>query len=232
MEGPQQRVLVVDDEPAIRNAVRIACQAEGYVVAEADTGKQVMEVMEAFDPHIVLLDLMLPDTSGFDVCKELRAAGWRVPIVILSGKNDEIDVVVGLEIGADDYLFKPFRPRELTARVAAHLRKARLIHDGEATMHFKEILIDVNQRRVFRGEHEIELTNTEFDLLSYLASHAGDALSRDDIMSAVWGYEQPLETRAIDVHIRNLRLKLEDDPAKPSVILTIPGLGYRFVKTK
>jgi two-component system response regulator VicR len=157
-----------------------------------------------------------------------------VPIIILSAKTEEIDVVVGLEIGADDYIIKPFRPRELLARIAAHLRKATQLAqtDDEGRMVFKELTIDLNERRVYREDEEVNLTHTEFDLLSFLATNAGKVLSREKILNSVWGYEYPIETRVIDVHVRNLRRKIEVDASNPRHILAVPGVGYRFTAVR
>ena len=230
----QRKVLVIDDEASIRKSVRLACEKEGYLVQESETGADALQRIDSFRPDIVLLDLMLPDISGFDVCRDIRRAGSRVPILILSAKTEEIDVVVGLEIGADDYIVKPFRPRELLARIAAHLRKSRgeEDHDSDGRMVFRELVIDVNERRVFRNDVEVNLTHTEFDLLSFLASNAGKVLSREKILNSVWGYEYPIETRVIDVHVRNLRRKIEPDPSRPLYILAVPGVGYRFTATR
>jgi DNA-binding response OmpR family regulator len=230
----QRKVLVIDDEAMIRKTVRIACEKEGYAVQEAESGADALARLDSFRPDIVLLDLMLPDISGFDVCRDIRRAGSRVPILILSAKTEEIDVVVGLEIGADDYIIKPFRPRELLARIAAHLRKARFEdeHDADGRLVFRDLIIDVNERRVFRNDEEVNLTHTEFDLLSFLATNAGKVLSREKILNSVWGYEYPIETRVIDVHVRNLRRKLEPDPSHPRHILAVPGVGYRFTATR
>jgi DNA-binding response OmpR family regulator len=230
----QRRVLVIDDEALIRKTVRLACEQEGYAVHEAETGIQALTALESFRPDIILLDLMLPDISGFDICRDIRRTGSKVPILILSAKTEEIDVVVGLEIGADDYIVKPFRPRELLARIAAHLRKARQDDErgDDGRMVFRDLVIDVNERRVFRGGTEVNLTHTEFDLLTLLAAQAGKALSREKILNAVWGYDHPIETRVIDVHIRNLRRKIEDNPSQPLYILAVPGVGYRFTSTK
>src|SRR5438094_270159 len=186
--------------------------------------------IELNKPDLILLDIMLPDVSGFDVCRDIRKAGLRVPIIILSAKTEEIDVVVGLEIGADDYITKPFRTRELLARIAAHLRKARQEEEAvnQGRLEFKELVIDLNERRVFHDSSEVMLTHTEFDLLAFLASNAGKVLSREKILNHVWGYEYPIETRVIDVHIRNLRRKIEQDPSHPFFILAVPGIGYRF----
>jgi DNA-binding response OmpR family regulator len=225
-----RRILVVDDESLIRKTVRLTCEKEGYSVDEAETGRAALEKLEQVKPDIILLDLMLPDISGFDVCRDIRRTGSRVPVIILSAKTEEIDVVVGLEIGADDYIVKPFRPRELLARIAAHLRKATQLaqNDDEGRIVFKDLTIDLNERRVFKSEDEVNLTHTEFDLLSFLATNAGKVLSREKILNSVWGYEYPIETRVTDVHIRNLRRKIETDPGRPVFILAVPGIGYRF----
>jgi DNA-binding response OmpR family regulator len=230
----QRKVLVIDDEAMIRKTVRLACEKEGYAVQEAENGTEALAKVESFRPDIILLDLMLPDISGFDVCRDIRRSGTKVPILILSAKTEEIDVVVGLEIGADDYIVKPFRPRELLARIAAHLRKSRLEEDRESDgrMVFRDLVIDANERRVYRNDLEIQLTHTEFDLLAFLASNAGKVLSREKILNSVWGYEYPIETRVIDVHVRNLRRKIEEDASHPLYILAVPGIGYRFTATK
>ena len=230
----QRKVLVIDDEASIRKTVRLSCEKEGYLVQEADSGADALARVEAFKPDIILLDLMLPDISGFDVCRDIRRAGSRVPILILSAKTEEIDVVVGLEIGADDYIIKPFRPRELIARIAAHLRKSRVEEEKDegGKLIFRDMMIEVNERRVYRDGREVNLTHTEFDLLAFLASNAGKVLSREKILNAIWGYEYPIETRVIDVHVRNLRRKIEPDPSHPLYILAVPGVGYRFTATK
>lgn len=236
MDGQQARVLVVDDDALIRKAVRLTCESEGYAVDEAERGADALGRIDASRPDIVLLDLMLPDLSGFDVCRDIRAAGHRMPVLIVSAKSEEIDVVLGLEIGADDYINKPFRPRELLARIAAHLRKAKETRADtrfdDSRLIFRDLVIDTAERRVMRDGHDVVLTHTEFDLLAYLASNAGRALSRERILSSVWGYEHPIETRVIDVHVRNLRRKIEPDPAQPRYILAVPGIGYRFAAVK
>jgi DNA-binding response OmpR family regulator len=226
-------VLVVEDDEGVRRAIRLTCESEGYLVSELDRGTPAAARAEAFRPDIILLDLMLPDTSGFDVCRELRQRGDQTPILILSAKNEEIDIVLGLEIGADDYIQKPFRPRELLARIALHLRKARARManerpNGPLRLHFRGLTLDLAERRVVRPQGEVTLTHTEFDLLACLAQNAGQVLSRQKIMDAVWGFGHPIDTRVIDVHIRNLRRKIEDDPSRPHFILAVPGVGYRF----
>ncbi len=224
-----KRVLLIDDEAAIRKTLRIVLENESYEVYEAETGAEGLAAVDAKDPDLVLLDVMLPDLSGFEICREIRGNGSRIPIIMLSAKTEEIDIVVGLEIGADDYITKPFRTRELVARVAAHLRKVRQQEPAASgRIAFRDLAIDLNERRVFRENQEIELTHTEFDLLAYLAGNAGKVLSRERILNHVWGYEYPIETRVIDVHIRNLRRKVEPDASHPLFILAVPGVGYRF----
>src|SRR5712691_805605 len=181
---PAKKILIVDDEAMIRKAIHLALEKEGYEVVEAETGGEALRRIELGKPDLILLDIMLPDVSGFDVCRDIRKAGLRVPIIILSAKTEEIDVVVGLEIGADDYITKPFRARELLARIAAHLRRTR--EDDRATngrLEFRDLSINLNERRVFRGEKEVELTHTEFDLLAFLASNAGRVMSREKILN-------------------------------------------------
>ena len=227
-----RRILIIEDEAVIRKAIRMACEKEGYEVIEAENGTEGLRQVEVGRPDLVLLDLMLPDISGFDVCREVRKQGWRLPVIILSAKTEEIDIVVGLEIGADDYITKPFRARELLARIAAHLRRVRdEDRASNGRLEFKDLTISLNERRVFRGDDEVELTHTEFDLLAFLASNAGKVLSREKILNHVWGYEYPIETRVIDVHVRNLRRKIESDPSHPFFILAVPGIGYRFTST-
>jgi two-component system, OmpR family, alkaline phosphatase synthesis response regulator PhoP len=232
MSDVLRRILIVEDEAVIRKAIRMACEKEGYEVVEAENGIEGLRLTETAKPDLVLLDLMLPDVSGFDVCREIRKSGSGVPIIILSAKTEEIDIVVGLEIGADDYITKPFRARELLARITAHLRRVRQDeHGSDGRLDFKELSINLNERRVFKKGDEVELTHTEFDLLAFLASNSGKVLSREKILNHVWGYEYPIETRVIDVHVRNLRRKIENDPGRPFFILAVPGIGYRFTSS-
>jgi DNA-binding response OmpR family regulator len=214
--------------------VRTACAQDGYQVLEADTGAEALRQVESVRPNLVLLEVALPDASGFDICRELRKKDTAVPVIMMSSRSDEIDAVVALEIGADDYVVKPLRLRELAARIAAHLRRTRL-DSAETTrnrLEFRDLVIDVNERRIYRGGEEVELTHTEFDLLTFLASNAGKVLSREKILNSIWGYEYPIETRVIDVHIRNLRRKIEAQPSRPYYILAVPGIGYRFTNAR
>ena len=229
-----RKVLVVDGDSATRRDVRSAVALDGYQVVEADTGAEGLRQVDALHPSLVLLVVTLPDASGFDVCRELRRKDTAVPVIMMSSRSDEIDAVVALEIGADDYVVKPLRLRELAARIAAHLRRMRM-ESAEATrnrLEFRDLLIDVNERRIYRAGEEVELTHTEFDLLNFLASNAGKVLSREKILNSIWGYEYPIETRVIDVHIRNLRRKIEAQPSRPYYILAVPGIGYRFTNAR
>ncbi|HEV3101220.1 MAG TPA: response regulator transcription factor [Candidatus Dormibacteraeota bacterium] len=229
-----RKVLIVDGDAATRRDVRAACAQDGYQVMEADTGAEGLRQVEAMRPNLVLLEVALPDASGYDVCRELRKKDTAVPVIMMSSRPDEIDAVVALEIGADDYVVKPLRLRELAARIAAHLRRTRL-ESADATrnrLEFRDLLIDVNERRIYKAGEEVELTHTEFDLLTFLASNAGKVLSREKILNSIWGYEYPIETRVIDVHIRNLRRKIESQPSRPYYILAVPGIGYRFTNAR
>ena len=229
-----RKVLIVDADAATRREVRAACTQDGYQVLEADNGADGLKQVDAARPSLVLLEVALPDASGFDVCRELRKKDSAVPVIMMSSRSDEIDAVVALEIGADDYGVKPLRLRELAARIAAHLRRTRMesAESSRNRLEFRDLLIDVNERRIYRAGQEVELTHTEFDLLTFLASNAGKVLSREKILNSIWGYEYPIETRVIDVHIRNLRRKIESQPSRPYYILAVPGIGYRFTNAR
>ena|SRR5918912_1023861 len=233
-ETRPRRILVCDADHQARREIRLACEQDGYEVLEAETGADTLRVFDEQRPNLVVLDVGLPDVSGYDVTREIRKLDLVVPIIMLSPRSDEIDVVVGLEIGGDDYVVKPVRLRELQARIAAHLRKVRTdtYEQGRGRLEFKDLVIDVNERRVFKSGQEVDLTHTEFDLLAYLAANAGKVLSREKILNTIWGYEYPIETRVIDVHIRNLRRKVETVSSKPFYILAVPGIGYRFTNAR
>src|ERR1700682_3684297 len=198
-----RKVLIVDADARARGEIRAACAQDGYQVLEAENGAEGLRELGSAHPSLVLLEVALPDGSGFDVCRELRRIDALVPVIMMSSRSDEIDVVVALEIGAHDYVVKPLRLRELMARMAAHLRRTRL-ESAEAMrnrLEFRELEIDGNERRGFKSKHEVELTHTEFDLLTFLASNAGKVLSREKILNSIWGYEYPIETRGMDGNI-------------------------------
>jgi DNA-binding response OmpR family regulator len=229
-----RKVLVVEPDQSSRREIRQVCEQDGYLVIEADGGSEALRQVEHARPNVVLLEVTLPDAAGFDVCRELRKLDQAVPVIMMSSRSDEIDAVVALEIGADDFVTKPLRLRELLARMAAHLRRARM-ENAEAMrsrLEFRDLVIDVNERRTYKSGEEVELTHTEFDLLTFLAANAGKVLSREKILNSIWGYEYPIETRVIDVHIRNLRRKIETQPSRPYYILAVPGIGYRFTNAR
>jgi len=229
-----RKVLIVDPDASTRREIRVACEAEGYQVLEADGAADAVREFEHSHPNLILLEVSLPDGAGFDVCRELRKMDPAVSVIMMGSRSDEIDVVVALEIGADDYISKPVRLRELVARMTAHLRRTRF-ESAEAMrnrLEFRDLVIDVNERRTYKSGKEVELTHTEFDLLTFLASNAGKVLSREKILNSIWGYEYPIETRVIDVHIRNLRRKIESQPSRPYYILAVPGIGYRFTNAR
>jgi len=229
-----RRVLVVEPDATTRREIKQVCEQDGYQVVEADAGSDALRQVEASRPNVILLEVTLPDSAGFDVCRELRKLDPVVPVIMMSSRSDEIDAVVALEIGADDYVTKPLRLRELVARMAAHLRRTRLENADamRSRLEFRDLVIDVNERRTYKSNKEVELTHTEFDLLTFLASNAGKVLSREKILNSIWGYEYPIETRVIDVHIRNLRRKIETQPSRPYYILAVPGIGYRFTNAR
>jgi len=233
-DGGSPRLLIVDGDAAFRRELRGECEQFGYQVIEAETATDGLREFEERSPSLVMLEAVLPDGSGLDVCRNIRRSDPKVPILMVSARGEEIDVVVGLEIGADDYVVKPVRMRELLARITAHLRKARLetTETSAGRLEFKDLVIDINERRIFKEGAEVDLTHTEFDLLAYLAGHAGKVMSREKILNHVWGYEYPIETRLIDVHIRNLRRKIETNSSRPYYILAVPGIGYRFTSAR
>ena len=232
MNDVLKRILIIEEEAVVRKAIRMACEKDGYEVVEAAGGVDGLRLFGETKPDLLLLDVALPDVSGFEVCRQVRQSGSGVPIIMLSAKTDDFDVVAGLEIGANDYIIKPFRARELLARIAAHLRQRPLDANGtDGRLEFKDLSINLKERRVLKGGEIVDLTHTEFDLLAFLASNSGRVMSRERILNHVWGYEYPIETPVTDVHVRNLRRKIESDPGRPSFILAVPGIGYRFTST-
>ncbi len=229
-------ILVVDDEQSYRQALSVALEREVFLVDVAADGVEAIERFEASRPALVLLDVMLPRMSGVDVCRELRARGARVPILMVTARNAEIDAVVGLEVGADDYVTKPFRLRELIARVRAHLRRAPST-DGRDEG--SSDVIEVGDVRLDVGRHELVVRGTtvalplrEFELLELLLENAGRVLPRDVIIDRVWGPNYYGDTKTLDVHVKRLRAKVEPDPAHPESIVTVRGVGYRYERPR
>lgn len=223
----QVRILVVDDEPAIRDTVRAYMEAEGYTVQTAGDGPGALKLARTFEPTIMILDILLPGLDGIAVLQRLRQES-QVYVLLLTAKTHETDKVVGLTLGADDYVTKPFSPRELVARVKALLRRGRGDDKGAAILLFRRLRIDPQARCLWKDEKLIELTPFEFDLLYALARHHGRVLSRDQLIEQVWGYDYYGDDRVVDVHIGHIRKKVEDDAANPTLIATARGAGYRF----
>ncbi len=229
------KILVVEDEPVLLETLAYNLKREGYEVLTASDGRQGVEMARRERPDLVILDIMLPGIDGFEVCRTLRRE-MTVPILMLTARTDEVDRVVGLEVGADDYVTKPFSMRELLARVKALLRRERLIREelaarqaeGREQLVFGDLTIDTASRTVFLRGEPVPLKPKEYDLLLFLARHRGMVLSRDLILERVWGWDFVGGSRTVDVHIRWLREKLEPDPSHPTRIVTVRGVGYRF----
>jgi two-component system response regulator RegX3 len=227
-------ILVVDDEPSYRDALAVALQREGFLVETAADGPEALARFDAARPALVLLDVMLPRISGIDVCRELRARS-RVPIIMVTAKNSEIDAVVGLEVGADDYVTKPFRLRELIARVRAALRRIPTVDESADELEIIEIgevRLDAARHEVFVRGQPVALPLKEFELLELLMTNAGRVLTRDVLIDRVWGPNYFGDTKTLDVHVKRLRSKIELDPANPSRIVTVRGVGYRYERAQ
>ncbi|MFV2062541.1 MAG: response regulator transcription factor [Chloroflexota bacterium] len=218
-------ILVVDDEPNIIEFVRLYLEQAGYAVVEARDGREALDQHDRVDPDLIVLDLMLPEMDGMEVTREVRRRG-ETPILMLTARGEDIDRIVGLEIGADDYLTKPFNPREMVARVKAILRRADPALRGARPMDVGSLRVDPRRREAYVGERRLELRPREFELLAALARDPGVVWSRDDLLSSVWGTDFPGETRTVDVHVSELRRKLGED-GQP--IETVKGVGYRLV---
>jgi DNA-binding response OmpR family regulator len=221
------KILVVDDEVKIARVVRAYLEREGYGVVEAHDGRQALEMARREKPDVVILDLMLPEISGWDVCRALRKES-AVPILMLTARDEDTDKIVGLELGADDYVTKPFNPKELVARVRAILRRAGPQRAAEQVIAAGDLRIDTERREVRLAGREVHLTPTEFDLLRTMAEHRGRVFSRSQLMEAALGETFEGYDRAIDSHIKNLRQKIEPEPRRPRYVQTVFGVGYRF----
>jgi len=231
MATRRNRILVVEDDPAVAQSLKAGLERDGYAVAWKANGSEAIACARDQQPDLILLDIRLPDLSGFDVCRELRRLGLRQPIVMLTVRGDETDKVLGLEVGADDYVTKPYGLAELLARIRAQLRRAYgdLAVADPDLLYAGDLVIDRGRAQVRRGQQLLNLTPTELRLLIYLAQNPRQALSRAQILDAVWGYDADVESeRIVNVHIRRLREKVEFDPSRPTLILTVPGIGYRL----
>ena len=221
---------MVEDDPAVRSIVGEVCRREGYDVVEAATGGQGLQFAISGEPDVVLLDWVLPDVSGIEVCRELRRRGAVCPILMLTGRSAKIDVVVGLEVGADDYITKPFDVRELTARLAAHLRRVHRVPRASraGVVRVGEVEVDTEGRRVRVGRREVNLTLTEFNLLALLAANPGRVLTRSQMLEKVWGYLAEVDHHSVDPHVQRLHRKLGEQGDCGVTLEAVPGLGYRL----
>ena len=229
------KVLVVEDEKSFVEALKVGLEREGFDVKVAEDGLMALELFRTFKPDLILLDVMLPKISGLDVCKEIRTES-KVPIIMVTAKGEEIDTVVGLEVGADDYITKPYRLREVVARMRSLLRRSNWSDETEAVSEGR--VLTVGDIRVDTDKYEIEVRNEivdfplkEFELLLILLENVGRVLTRDVLIDRVWGFDYVGDTKTLDVHIKRLRAKVEKDPSKPQSIITVRGVGYKFVNT-
>jgi DNA-binding response OmpR family regulator len=226
------KILIIEDDPAIGQSLMDGFRTHGFEPHLCDSGGSGTDFAKLHSPHLILLDIRLPDGSGFDFCRQMRKEGIKQPIIMLTAQHDELDKVLGLEMGADDYVTKPFSLRELVSRVRAQLRRAYgdyAVADSDSVL-VSDLTLDQATGQVRRGDSVIALTPIEFRMLNHLARHRGQALSRAQIVEAVWGYAPDLESeKSVNVHIRRLREKIELKPEEPAIILTVPGIGYRLV---
>jgi DNA-binding response OmpR family regulator len=230
-----EKILIVEDEPALQDTLAYNLNRQGYTTETAADGRAALESARRSQPDLILLDIMLPGMDGFEVCRLLRQE-MNVPILMLTARDDEIDRVIGLEVGADDYVTKPFSMRELLARVKAQLRRTRLLREElgaqpvepSEILHFGNLTLDMTRHEVLLDGQPLALKPKEFDLLLFLARHRGQALSRELILERVWGWEFSGGSRTVDVHVRWLREKIELDPTQPTRLITVRGAGYRF----
>jgi two-component system, OmpR family, alkaline phosphatase synthesis response regulator PhoP len=223
-----ESILLVEDEQALRTTLNDRLCAEGYVVETAADGNEGFDKASNQPFDLIILDLMLPRRSGLDICRDLRTAGLATPILILTVRNETVDKVVGLKLGADDYVTKPFEAAELLARIEALLRRVP-VHVGQGCYEFGPIRVDVRQGQVTRNGKPVYLTAREFQLLRYLIERVGSTVPRDELLRSVWGYGADMFTRTVDTHVFSLRKKLEESPKLPELILTVSGVGYKFV---
>ena len=223
------RILIVEDEPAMVSGLRDNFEFEGYEVISAGDGVEGLERALKDSPDLVVLDVMMPRMSGLEVCKQLKAKRPSIPIIMLTARGQEVDKVVGLELGADDYVTKPFSIRELLARVKAVLRRAQPVPKDQERYSFGDVEVDLRSVRVVRDGSQVELSSKEFELLRYFLLHPGESLSRERLLQDVWGYDRTPTTRTVDAHLVHLRQKLEPDPEQPRFFLTVHGTGYKFV---
>ena len=225
-----KKILIIEDDPAIRTGLKETFTTEGYNVSDAETGTKGFELAGKHDFDLIVLDLILPGKDGIEICKELRSDGVKTPIIMVTSRKEEIDKILGLEIGADDYVTKPFSIRELLARVKALIRRSTYEPGDIEEVAFANLKIDFKKQEMLKGENPVRLSATEYRILHYFIDHESEVISRDKFLDEVWGYDSYPTTRTVDNYILSLRKKIEDDPAKPKHLLTIHKVGYKFVK--
>jgi two-component system phosphate regulon response regulator PhoB len=225
-----KKIAVVEDEAELASLIEYNLIRGGFQVNLMNGTGETLRELETLQPDLIVLDVMLPGQDGFDLCRQIRQTGKlaRTPVIFLTARSDEVDRVLGLEIGGDDYMTKPFSPRELLARIKAHLRRQENDSAPEAALAMGPFRLDRAARRVFQGEREIELTSTEFKLLEFFLTHPGTAWSREQLLREVWGEQHFVTPRTVDVHIRRLREQIEEKPDEPGYLVTVRGFGYRF----
>lgn len=228
MNEIKARVMVVEDEEPIRRFITLNLSTVGYEVGEADSGEKALAMLGSFKPDVIVLDLMLPGINGFEVCQQVREKMPETFVIMLTAKGQDTDKILGLELGADDYMVKPFNPIELTARVKAMLRRRTHSKVENNLLACDTLLLDIDANKFYKNNIEIELTPTEFALLKMFLENQGKALKRNEILNSVWGTDYFGDTKTLDVHIRRLREKLEDNPSEPEYIKTVWGSGYRW----
>lgn len=225
-----KKILIIEDDPAVAEGLKAAIMQEHYEVILESTGERGFKKAKEEMIDLIILDLVLPDRDGIDICRSLRKDGVNIPVLMLTGKKEEIDKVVGLEIGADDYMTKPFSIKELIARIHALLRRSSSIIKEIEEYSFGDIYLNFKKHEAYKNGSVIQLSAMEFKLLKYFAQHVGEAISRDQLLDDVWGYEQFPTTRTVDNYILLLRKKIENDPSNPKYIITLHKAGYKFVK--
>jgi two-component system, OmpR family, alkaline phosphatase synthesis response regulator PhoP len=227
----KENILVVDDEQALRSALSVRLRSEGYVIDTAGDAAEGLEKATSLPFDLIILDIMLPGRSGLDLCRDIRQAGLATPILVLSARHQTTDKVVALKLGADDYVTKPFKSAELVARIEALLRRLS-VRSGRGVHDFESIRVDISRAEVTRDGKPVYLSAREFQLLCYLIERAGSSIPRTELLHSVWGYDSGALTRTVDVHVASLRNKLEENPDHPKLIVTVSGIGYKFMRPR
>jgi two-component system alkaline phosphatase synthesis response regulator PhoP len=227
-ETVKENILLIEDEPSVRSTLLVRLRSEGYVVETANDGTEGLEKATSSPFDLIILDIMLPDRNGFDICRDIRQAGLAIPILILTARKQTTDMVVGLKLGADDYVTKPFKSEELLARIEVLLRRVP-IRAGFGVHQFGPIRIDLRRAEVTRDGIRVYLSAREFQLLRYFVERAGTTIPRSELLQSIWGYNEKTLTRTVDMHVSSLREKLEQVPKSPELIVTVSGIGYRFM---